>query len=195
MKKCFECKEIKSFDEFYIHGRSKDGYSYVCKSCQRLRDKAKYLEIKESGKVQKYKEQNEEKIRAYNIEYQRSYRGSGRKQERKLQMCDYKGGKCVLCGLISSERNIAAFDFHHLNPKEKEYGPSDMTNMRWSRITEELDKCVLLCSNCHRIIHADNTVGSLLTEEPVTTIETMYLFDTEGSRVGCKLLASEAGGA
>lgn len=194
MKKCVECKETKEYSEFYKHGRSKDGFSYVCKVCQRLRDKDRYIQARESGKIREYKDRNREKIREYNIAYQRKYRSSGRKQARKLEMCEYKGCKCVMCGLIATEVTISAFDFHHLDPSEKEYTPSDMVNMRWERIVDELDKCVLLCSNCHRIIHSDNTVGSLLIEEPVETIETMYTFNTEGSRVGCKLLTSEAGG-
>lgn len=195
MKKCVECLEVKGLEEFYDNKRSKDGKNYTCKVCCRKRDKQKYLKRKEEGKIAKYREDNKDKIQSYNIEYQKAYRSSDRKRERKLAMTEYKGGKCNLCGIIANKVNLAAFDFHHKDPDSKEYTPSDMVNMRWERITLELDKCVLLCSNCHRVLHSDNTVESLLDEESVTTIETMYEIDTEGSRVGYKLLVSEAGGS
>lgn len=62
----------------------------------------------------------------------------------------YKGGKCVVC---SYDRCISAMDFHHLDPKEKDFGLSQNMSKAWNKIEEELDKCVLLCANCHREVH------------------------------------------
>lgn len=192
MKECCICKSYKSLDNFNLNKRSLDGLQYSCKACNAVKDKARYLKARSDGRIAQYKLDNREKISIANIEYQRMYRSSGRKQARKLEMCQYKGGLCKLCGLTATLKTIPAFDFHHLDSSTKVYNPSDMVNMRWERITHELDKCELLCSNCHRILHADNTVPSLLTEEGVTTIETMYEVCTEGSRVGYKLLIPEA---
>lgn len=63
---------------------------------------------------------------------------------------EYKGGKCSICGY---NKSIAALEFHHINPNEKD---KDYFNMRGGlspKLKTELDKCVLLCANCHREIH------------------------------------------
>lgn len=65
---------------------------------------------------------------------------------------DYKGGKCVFCGYCS---DITALDFHHLDEKLKVFGLSQRGLTRsWEKIRMELDKCILVCSNCHREIHS-----------------------------------------
>lgn len=70
-------------------------------------------------------------------------------RERAVQ---YKGGKCTNCGY---SRCQAALDFHHRDPTLKEFGISkDGITRSWERVQKELDKCVLVCSNCHREIHA-----------------------------------------
>ena len=68
----------------------------------------------------------------------------------KVRAIEYKGGKCENCGGVF---HYAAFDFHHVNPEEKEINPSAMRHWSWDRQKAELDKCVLLCANCHRIEH------------------------------------------
>lgn len=63
-----------------------------------------------------------------------------------------KGGKCMYCGY---DRCQAALDFHHLDAEDKEFGISkDGITRSWQKILGELQKCVLVCSNCHREIHA-----------------------------------------
>jgi len=62
---------------------------------------------------------------------------------------EYLGGSCRICGY---DKWPAAFDFHHLDPMGKDFTISEgMTS--WDRIKPELDKCVLLCANCHRETH------------------------------------------
>ena len=64
----------------------------------------------------------------------------------------YKGGKCVFCGY---KKTIAALDFHHVDEKTKDFGLSQRGLTRsWKRIKKELDKCILVCANCHREIHS-----------------------------------------
>lgn len=76
---------------------------------------------------------------------------SNRWKQRKLDMIEYKGGICVHCKL---QVHWAAFDFHHLNKKTKEYSWNKMRLMNIDKCKKELDKCILLCSNCHRIEHS-----------------------------------------
>lgn len=68
----------------------------------------------------------------------------------KKKSVDYKGGFCVSCGY---NKNLTALEFHHKNPQDKEINPSKMMNKSWDFIKNELDKCILLCSNCHREEH------------------------------------------
>ena len=70
----------------------------------------------------------------------------------------YKGGKCELCGY---DRCIEAFEFHHLDSSKKDFGISEKGYTRsWVRIKEELDKCQLLCANCHRETHTKVAASS-----------------------------------
>ena len=73
-----------------------------------------------------------------------------RRQRLKEMGVEYLGGKCMKCGY---DKCIAALEFHHRNPEEKEFGISRYQNLSWSRIIVELDKCDLLCSNCHKELH------------------------------------------
>lgn len=71
----------------------------------------------------------------------------------KKKAVDYKGGKCEKCNWCG---NISGFDFHHSNPKEKDFEINGrvIASMKWDDIKKELDKCTLLCAICHRIEHS-----------------------------------------
>ena len=71
-------------------------------------------------------------------------------QDRKVKAVEYLGGKCSKCGY---DKCIGALDFHHLDPSTKEANWGKIRLWEWSKIETELDKCVLLCSNCHRETH------------------------------------------
>ena len=65
---------------------------------------------------------------------------------------EYKGGRCQVCGY---DRCIEALEFHHLDPTQKDFGISHKGYTRsWEKVKEEVDKCILLCANCHREFHA-----------------------------------------
>lgn len=69
---------------------------------------------------------------------------------------EYKGGKCERCGY---NRCIEALEFHHLNPEEKDFQFSGNGNCKsWNTVKKELDKCILVCSNCHREIHSQTYI-------------------------------------
>lgn len=63
-----------------------------------------------------------------------------------------KGGSCQLCGYT---RCVTALEFHHINEGDKLFSLSVRGLTRsWSAIQKEIGKCVLVCANCHREIHA-----------------------------------------
>lgn len=63
------------------------------------------------------------------------------------------GGACQICGY---NRCTAALEFHHTNPREKDFDISRALRrkMNWLQMETELSKCVLLCSCCHKETHA-----------------------------------------
>lgn len=73
-----------------------------------------------------------------------------RYRKAKQKAVAYMGGVCADCG---GEFHQAVFDFHHLNPSEKEVGPASTLLLKWEKAKAELDKCVMLCANCHRLRH------------------------------------------
>lgn len=68
----------------------------------------------------------------------------------KLEAVNYLGGKCVICNY---SKHPSVLDFHHKDPSKKELKISDQRNSSFKKIKSELDKCVLVCANCHREIH------------------------------------------
>lgn len=71
------------------------------------------------------------------------------RQRMKQRAIEYKGGKCVVCGY---NRCIRSLQFHHLDPSEKDFNLAAVTR-KWERVKPELDKCILVCANCHGEIH------------------------------------------
>ncbi len=64
----------------------------------------------------------------------------------------YKGNGCELCGY---DKCPEALEFHHTDDSKKDFGVSSRGYTRgWDKVREEIDKCVLLCGNCHREVHA-----------------------------------------
>ena len=71
-----------------------------------------------------------------------------RRRKIKTMAIEYKGGKCQLCGY---QKYQGALELHHLNKREKSFGIGDKGYTRsWEKVKVELDKCILLCANCHR---------------------------------------------
>ena len=80
----------------------------------------------------------------------------------KIKLIAYKGGKCEQCGYCKN--CPSAFTFHHKNPNEKDFTIARKT---WSfeRLKREVDKCSLLCSNCHAETHEKEYDEIRKTEE------------------------------
>ncbi|MCW1887974.1 MAG: HNH endonuclease [Candidatus Moranbacteria bacterium] len=74
-----------------------------------------------------------------------------RRKAMRQKAIEYKGGKCTRCGY---KRCFDALEFHHIDGR-KDFGISqDGLTRSWARIEKELEKCILICANCHREEHA-----------------------------------------
>lgn len=90
-----------------------------------------------------------------------------RSRDNKQQAIDYLGGKCSKCGYNKCN---AALDFHHVDSTTKEYSVAHlMKSTNWNKLKVELDKCVLLCANCHREHHSSQHITRItprLSDQP-----------------------------
>lgn len=78
-----------------------------------------------------------------------------RRRKIKLMAIEYKGGKCQVCNY---NKYPGGLDLHHVNPKTKSFGIASKGYTRsWDVVKNELDKCILVCANCHREIEAGIT--------------------------------------
>ena len=76
--------------------------------------------------------------------------------DRKLKAIQYKGSKCRKCNLHIDNTHYSVFEFHHRDPTQKDVSWNKLRLKSWTKIKFELDKCELLCANCHRIVHAES---------------------------------------
>lgn len=92
----------------------------------------------------------EKRTYADRAEYMREAVKRRRKKLREMAR-EYKGGKCAICGYNKCQR---ALSFHHRDPDQKDFGISARGLTRsWEKIKAEIDKCILLCANCHMEVH------------------------------------------
>ena len=126
LKTCTTCGG--SFDPtYFVKDKSRaGGYSNRCKGCDRARRLCPEAKAKRNTRI------------------------SDRRKVLKDKSIAYLGGKCKICGGVF---HSSAFDFHHKKPDNKSFDISSRNNITWERRVAELDKCVLLCSNCHREFH------------------------------------------
>lgn len=96
--------------------------------------------------MKQYRQTNKEKLYAVDkIKTQER-----RKRQKKLAV-EYLGAECRHCKLKTTR--YCVYDFHHVTPENKEADPGSLLHYSWARLKKELDKCILLCANCHRIEH------------------------------------------
>jgi hypothetical protein len=76
-----------------------------------------------------------------------------RKKDVKAKCVEYLGGKCKKCAQVFPN---CVYDFHHRDKEQKDIEVSKILSRKWEELVTELDKCDLLCANCHRIYHDEN---------------------------------------
>ena len=92
----------------------------------------------------KYYEANKEKVKALS------------KTNRAVGKARWSAFKCTLKCTKCGFAHPAALDFHHEDPSEKEYNINRLiSNGQFKKAEAELEKCIVLCANCHRIHHHD----------------------------------------
>ena len=129
---CNKCNEVKDISNFHPFKDMKDGYRNECKDCKNKICRA----IKAS------------KPSGFNTKKSRLYR-----QANRDRIVEYYGGKltCTHCGL--QDPIFSVYDFHHLDRSTKTERIGQLINIGWKRIEAELNKCIVLCANCHRKVH------------------------------------------
>lgn len=147
MKTCIRCKLEKPLDSFSNNKNKFDGKTPYCRSCKSNFDKnySKKENVKEKKKYSNkmWVEKRKISIKFWKIE---------------------KGGSCKKCG----ERRLQCLDFHHLIPSKKDIEVSYLISsysIDHPHIKEEIDKCILLCKNCHSDFHYLEKKGDLTIEE------------------------------
>ena len=132
---CSKCKEEKDILQFNKSKHTKKGYQSWCRICKNKKENEWYHKKVENK--QKRQKQVLDRIR-----------------NNKKLVIDYFGGKCNDCGGVF---HPSVYDLHHRNPEEKDNNFKTMLHRSWNKIIKEIEKCDLLCANCHRIRHnADN---------------------------------------
>ena len=135
---------MKKYDLFSSHKSIQDKEKVTiidgkkeCAKCHELLPLDKF-NIKSSGALTSYCKKCNHK-NAYSL-----------LKRRKLEILKKFGNECSICGY---DKNIAALEFHHLDPNEKEFqlGSAKTTNL--DKLLLEMNKCILVCANCHREIH------------------------------------------
>ena len=107
--------------------------------------------------------------------YQTAYR------QRNKEYCNNaKGAGCVLCGY---NKCLAALEFHHASD-DKRYTISRSKNLTLAKLKAEVSKCIILCANCHREVHASDLESFGMQKHHA--VDELPLFDlmTEGQKVG-----------
>ena len=111
--------------------------------------------------TKEWREKNADRMRAYrrkwyeenkSVEQEKAkVRQANRRKEFKEWYKNYKKNlKCERCGFM----HPAALDFHHKDPKEKRFTiGAEIVNCSKQELLEEIQKCEVICSNCHRILH------------------------------------------
>ena len=72
--------------------------------------------------------------------------------DKQNKLKEARGGSCEKCGY---DRYLGALDWHHLDPTVKEFSIGKRRGLSEAALKEEIDKCQLLCANCHREVHAE----------------------------------------
>jgi len=153
-KKCNTCGEIKPTDDYYLY---KKGIRGSCKKCMNKKSKEYMKTVSKKTKSEWWHNSWE------NEEYrQRKYKSAQKRLTTiKEKSVEYLGGKCSKCGYDSC---IEALEFHHLDPEIKEKrnnGRGIDRRKSFENQKSELDKCILLCANCHREEHYGQKIKNI----------------------------------
>jgi hypothetical protein len=156
-QKCSRCQEYIPVANFNKAKDKRFGLHSECKDCRKIlreRDREKSLEKKKRYYLEN-KEYFLEKNAKWREENYESYRAMGKNRVRRLKekYIALTGGCCQRCGYNEFYNSLC---FHHVDPQEKEATPSKEINSGdEQKALIEIDKCCLLCFNCHQSFHGN----------------------------------------
>lgn len=129
MKICTRCKEEKNLSEFAWKNKAQTKYQGQCHPCRRFTARESY-------------QRNSQHVIDAAVE---------RSKVKRKWFQEYKSTlRCAMC----PEDTAVCLDFHHVDPTQKDIELSSLITLgSRKRFKEELKKCVVLCSNCHRKYH------------------------------------------
>lgn len=134
VKGCGKCMSWLPLDSFSKDSSSRTGYCGWCKDCSSRTTRSHYKRWKEDKEWVDNKRE----------------RGRYLARKAKARAVDYMGNRCHDCGLSYPD---CVYDFHHLSGDTKVDNPSAILKRNWESAKEELDKCIMVCANCHRKRH------------------------------------------
>lgn len=162
-RECSKCHEIKALGEFYVDGH---GYMRInCKACDRVTMRSwQDARRKVGGCIKCNTPALPGRSECAGCMKKDADRCASRRGIMRRRAVEYLGGICVDCETRFDD--IEVYDFHHVDPATKDHDIADGAKwmaLTWSRVVKELQKCVLLCANCHRIRHARERAGRSIT--------------------------------
>lgn len=146
------CRELKLVDSRKFGRINEEMILMIRKMYDEIGSSLKVANLLNVSKstVLKYAEiKNKEKLNENDRKKNNSNGVIDWRRRTKIKLVEYKGGKCEKC---EYDKCIDALEFHHLDPIEKDF---TISGKSWSfdRLKKEVDKCILVCSNCHKEIH------------------------------------------
>lgn len=91
----------------------------------------------------------------------------------RKRLVAYKGGKCQSCGIIFTGNNLSIFDFHHIDPTKKTGANRNVYGYETRR--KEVENCLLLCANCHRLVHSKElNINHLIPAESAKAVKQWF---------------------
>lgn len=131
---CSKCAKRLQLQDFVVNKSCIEGHTQICKTCNNTA-------------------QNTRAKNNPNTSINRLKASNKAKAITRSKLLAYHDNEliCVDCNYTSTIPDV--FDYHHINPDEKLYEISSILDYKWETVKNEVDKCVLLCANCHRIRH------------------------------------------
>lgn len=154
---CYICSPYGSYKNKEHDRNLYPATTRVCRICERDLDVSEFHTSRIDGRIDlRYKNSYCKKCQAHKAKSSR--------QLFKMDCVKYKGGKCEVCGY---DKCVAALEFHHRNKMDKEFQISRCSKYSLTeQIKAELDKCQIVCSNCHKEIHYSYNKGTQHETKP-----------------------------
>ena len=147
-KQCSICGRVKDLLLFYQDKRSRDTFQSECKSCHK-----KFKEESRRNNPERYKEQKNRDRNRSRLAHpgQHAAEEVRRAARARVFIAEMKGNTCTKC--LGEFENTAKLHFHHRNPADKAFNVSKGVHLSRIKIQAEIEKCVVVCLDCHLDIH------------------------------------------